>query len=70
MTDITTIEQVKGGFILAYGQDAKDICSSLDELFDKLLMHYEGRSELFYEDLYGSITINRKDPKQTRGDER
>jgi hypothetical protein len=68
MSDTITVERVERGFIVDYWTGNKDICFSLDELFEKLLLHYEGRSELFYEDIYGKVTIDRKDPNQTKGD--
>lgn len=61
MRDKVIIEHVDNGFIVEIGS-FKEICCSLEEMFEKLLMHYEGRSELFHEDLYGSVIINRKDP--------
>lgn len=59
------IQQVSNGFILEgegiFG--SKEVFSTLDEVFERLLMHFEGRSESFGGSMYGKVRIDRKEKK-------
>jgi len=56
------IKKLDGGYILSDTTD--HIFTSLDEVFEWLLLHFEGRAPSFYEDLYGKVTISRGEDRR------
>ncbi len=55
-----TIEKMEGGYIITGSMGRKYIKTTLDEVFDDLLLQFEGRSKNFYENSFGEVTINRE----------
>ncbi len=55
---IVKIERVENGFILEL-DNTKTVYLTLDELFERLLLHYEGKSKVFYHEAYGNVIIER-----------
>lgn len=52
------IEQVRNGYILE-SQGSKMICVTLEEVFQTLLLQYEGLSPSFLGEGFGQVTIVR-----------
>ena len=59
MMDKVEIMQASNGFILSQS-NCHTVYTSLDELFNALLLHYEGLSPLFHGDRFGAVIINRE----------
>ena len=57
--DAYRIRRVNNGFVVESGANEK-IMSTLDEVFDDMLLHYEGRSKTFTRDSYGDVSISRE----------
>lgn len=55
-----TIEKMEGGYIITNDMGRRYIRTTLDEVFEDLLLHFEGKSKHFYEDCFGKVTINRE----------
>lgn len=60
-----TIEKLRNGYIITKHKifTERDIYKTLDEVFDQLLLSFEGRSEHFYENSYGKVIIDRDGSK-------
>jgi len=60
------IEKAKNGYILkeSQGTGALKIFYTIQELFDWLLLIFEGKSENFKGDLYGKVEIKIKEIKK------
>ena len=60
------IEKIKGGYILnrkEYGEN-RELISTTEELFENLLLIFEGRADSFHRDMYGKVSIDREEPKK------
>ena len=55
------IEQVKNGYIVTQTGKGTEIFKTTDELFEDLLLRFEGRSEGFGGQCYGKVWITRND---------
>jgi len=54
-----TIEKVSDGYIYSDSYHPKEVMKTTDELFDRLLMSFEGRCKHFSGDMYGNVLIYR-----------
>ena len=54
-----SIEKCKGGYLIIDGYGTKILKPSLDEVFEYLMLTFEGRSKNFTGNLYGRVTIDR-----------
>jgi hypothetical protein len=60
-TPLVTINKVSNGYVLGLGYGRSDeIFLTTDELFNKLLLLFEGRCDSFSGDLYGNVSISRE----------
>lgn len=59
---MTRIEKVENGYILS-NDHSKEIVNTTDDLFKRLLLILEGRSENFTGDMYGRVIIHRSHPE-------
>jgi hypothetical protein len=57
--DNIIIKKVTNGYIIEDSIFTR-VYNTLEEVFDHLLLQYEGRSETFRSDSYGKVTINRE----------
>ena len=60
------IEKIKGGYlvtVLSLIKRDKELVPTTEELFNKLLLLFEARSDTFTGDSYGKVTISREEPK-------
>lgn len=60
------IQKLKGGYIVREGAPyigQEEIIVTTDELFERLLLAFEGRSDTFIGDKYGKVVISREEPK-------
>ncbi len=57
--DTVKIKQAMNGFIVTTDNSIEHVFLTLDEVFDYLLLHYEGRGSTFTGDLYGKVRIER-----------
>lgn len=58
------IEKIKGGYILnrkEFGEN-RELISTTEQLFEDLLLIFEGRADCFHGDIYGKVMINREEP--------
>lgn len=58
------IEKVSNGYIVSTRYGSKTICKTLDEVFQYLLLQFEGRSKFFSGCSYGYVHIF-KEPDET-----
>lgn len=52
-----TIEQVSNGYIVTESTGIKFLCSNIKELFKRLLLGFEGRSEHLGGEYYAKVVI-------------
>ena len=55
------IIKVSNGYIIQDNYSEKEVYQTLDEVFERLLMHFEGRSETFGGNSFGKVRIERKE---------
>jgi hypothetical protein len=54
------IRKVKNGYIFTDKFGSEEIHTTLESVFSKLLLIFEGRSKLFKGDSFGAVEIHRK----------
>lgn len=54
------IEKVRNGYIYRDSYNQKEVMYTTEELFDRLLARFEGRTEHFSGDSYGRVVIHRE----------
>ena len=59
MTDIR-IRHIDGGYIITYNKDRKKILPTLEEVFEDLLHHFEGRGKYFGGNSFGIVEVIRE----------
>ena len=62
---MVSIEQVNNGYIVSL-PSGKKVYTSLDDVFQELLGHFEGRYAWFDGEAYGIVVIQRKRQTATR----
>jgi len=63
MAKSVEIEKVANGYIVTYEGGMKEVYRVVDEVFKELLGAFESRSEDFHGNLYGKVTVDRKETK-------
>jgi len=56
------ITKMKGGYLLQNGYHDPEIVTTTVELFETLLLLFEGRAAGFHDGSYVQVTINREEP--------
>lgn len=54
-----SIRKVSGGYILEWKSGEEQIEDLLEDVFERLLLHFEGLAPSFFQDSYGKVTIQR-----------
>lgn len=65
----TYIEKVGHGFLIQHDGGLPFLKGALDDVFTELLLRYEGLSNQFTEDRYGSVFVSRGQIAQNDVDE-
>ena len=63
---MVTVEQTKNGYILRLNHGA-EVFKTTEELFNRLLLHFEGRAPNFGGVLYGRVEIHDRKEKTEEG---
>ena len=58
------IEKVRNGYICDDGHNGKEVFGTIDEVFDRMLLHFEGRCKNFTGDSYGNVIVEREKAKR------
>ena len=54
------VRSAKGGYIVTDDSGSEEVMTSLEEVFEDLLLHFEGRGRYFGGDSFGVIEVVRK----------
>ena len=58
------IEKIKGGYILNHNHGESELISTTEELFENLLLIFEGKANCFHDTIYSKVMISREEPKK------
>ena len=63
-----TINKVDNGYIITRDEfgSPQEVFKEIEELFNELLLIFEGRCDGFQGSRYGRVTIEREEPKHAR----
>ena len=56
---MVTIKKLSEGYYLECG-NLTYACKTLEEIFEHILLHFEGRCNTFIDNSYGKVTIERE----------
>lgn len=58
------IEKISNGYLITTGRGDRVACESLLEVFERLLVLFEGKSKMFHGSLYSQVVINEIEPNE------